>query len=366
MSTAQFIVQLAPRAYELRECAIPPPGPDAAIARVAACAICGTDLAVYKGIEANARYPLVPGHEPIGIIEAIGKDAATRWGVTEGDRVIVGSGLACGRCELCRNGRGCIFGGSRLPNFGYRHPEEWPYLWGGFGTHLYLPPQSFFLRAPSAISTPTLSLFNSVGNAWHWIVEVGCLGSGDVVLIFGPGPRGLAATAIAAMSGASQVVVVGLPGDQYRLNIASALGATATFAEEPEDLWPALADAFGYTKVDLVVDATSGGADLNSAISLIGTRGRIVVGGLRHGAGPGIKSDALDQMVLSEIKLSGARSSTPTAMQAAFRLLGLTTIPWASIATNAITLEQVSEVMESLADVGLGETRVHVRIEPNQ
>src|SRR5262249_57174217 len=47
-------------------------------------------------------YPVIPGHEPLGVIEEIGRNAAARWGVREGDRVAVRSGYGCGQCEACR------------------------------------------------------------------------------------------------------------------------------------------------------------------------------------------------------------------------------------------------------------------------
>ena len=366
MSTARYIVQTAPQTYEIRECDVPAPGPYDAYARIDACAVCGTDVSVYKGTEMQAKYPLVPGHEPVGVIESIGSEASARWGVVEGDRVLIGSSLACGRCVLCRDGRGCVLAGDRLPNLGYRSPMEAPTLLGGFATHLYLAPQMLVLPAPPGVPVSTLSLFNSVGNAWHWIVEIGRLAPGDLVLILGPGPRGLAATAIAAQIGASEIVVAGLANDSYRLEVATKLGATATIAQDPEHLAAAIMETFAGRQVDLVLDATSGGADIESLLPLMKVGGRIVLGGLRNGKDSGVSSNALDRIVLREIQLLGARSTPPSSVKAASRLLARQDLPWNEIATDAIGLDEVAKTMASLSESKLSPRQVHVRVEPNK
>src|SRR6185369_10398005 len=88
--TTRAVVQTGPRALELRELPVPDVDADSAILRVEACGICGSDAEQYVGT-IPVRYPLVPGHEPLGIIEAIGDRAAKRWRVDVGDRVAVES-----------------------------------------------------------------------------------------------------------------------------------------------------------------------------------------------------------------------------------------------------------------------------------
>src|SRR4051794_11123050 len=119
--TAQIVVQTAPERYELREMPVPDPGPDSALLRVEACGICGTDLEVFHGEVAVGQFPLVPGHEPLGVIERIGEDARRRWQLDEGDRIAVKSAIGCGRCVLCSRGAGCVeFTDGRIPNFGFQ------------------------------------------------------------------------------------------------------------------------------------------------------------------------------------------------------------------------------------------------------
>src|SRR5438876_7591782 len=88
--TSRAIVQTAPRHLELRELPLPDIDDDSGLLRVEACGICGSDAEQYAGV-LPVRLPVVPGHEPLGVIERIGDRAAKRWGVDVGDRVAVES-----------------------------------------------------------------------------------------------------------------------------------------------------------------------------------------------------------------------------------------------------------------------------------
>ncbi len=102
--TTRAIVQTAPRALELREFPIPDIGDEAALLRVEACGICGSDAEQYAGV-IPVRMPVIPGHEPLGIIERIGDRAARRWGVNVGDRVAVEALIPCAHCRACLSGQ---------------------------------------------------------------------------------------------------------------------------------------------------------------------------------------------------------------------------------------------------------------------
>jgi len=94
----------APR-QPLRLVAVPIPKPDATqvLVKVAACAVCRTDLHVLDGELPNPKLPLVPGHEIVGTVVEKGR-AAHRFKV--GNRVgIPWLGWTCSECEFCRNGR---------------------------------------------------------------------------------------------------------------------------------------------------------------------------------------------------------------------------------------------------------------------
>jgi D-arabinose 1-dehydrogenase-like Zn-dependent alcohol dehydrogenase len=88
---------------ELVERPIPDPGPNHVRVKVQACGICHSDAMTKEGLYPGIEFPRVPGHEVIGVIDAIGKEVPPRW--TQGQRVGVGWHAGnCGYCNSCRRG----------------------------------------------------------------------------------------------------------------------------------------------------------------------------------------------------------------------------------------------------------------------
>ena len=97
------MVQTDTRKLEPRELPLPEIGDDDALMRVEACGICGSDHEQFNGT-LRIPLPVIPGHEPLGVIEKIGDRAAKRWGVDVGDRVAVETMLGCKACPRCLTG----------------------------------------------------------------------------------------------------------------------------------------------------------------------------------------------------------------------------------------------------------------------
>src|ERR1700675_4446481 len=96
--TTRAVVQTGTRSLEMRELPLPEIGADDALLRVEACGICGSDYEQFAGA-LPVRFPVIPGHEPVGRIAEIGANAAKKWGVAVGDRVSVEALVPCGQCE---------------------------------------------------------------------------------------------------------------------------------------------------------------------------------------------------------------------------------------------------------------------------
>lgn len=86
----------------LEEAPVPDPGPDDVVVRIRSCGFCATDYKAIRGIRRNVRFPLVPGHEPAGVVAKVGSNVH-RW--REGDEVIVSPSGFCGLCPACRDGK---------------------------------------------------------------------------------------------------------------------------------------------------------------------------------------------------------------------------------------------------------------------
>lgn len=87
----------------LRELPRPEPGPGEVLVRVSACGVCRTDLHVVDGELPRPKLPVIPGHEIVGRVAALGPGVT---GLAEGDRVgVPWLGWTCGQCEFCQTGR---------------------------------------------------------------------------------------------------------------------------------------------------------------------------------------------------------------------------------------------------------------------
>ncbi len=88
---------------QLRDVPVPKAGPGQILIRVAACAVCRTDLHIVDGELPNPKLPLIPGHQIVGRVEKIG---ASVEGFSVGDRVgVPWLGWTCGECAYCRSNR---------------------------------------------------------------------------------------------------------------------------------------------------------------------------------------------------------------------------------------------------------------------
>ena len=133
------MVQTAPRKLEARDLPIPQIADDSAILRIEACGICGSDYEQYEGV-LQTPMPVIPGHEPLGIIEAIGDKAARRWGVDVGDRVAIETMLSCHCCDTCVGGHYHLC--DRRQIYSYIPLTESPGLWGAYSQYMYLAPNT--------------------------------------------------------------------------------------------------------------------------------------------------------------------------------------------------------------------------------
>ncbi len=224
MPQAKGMVLTAPRHFEMRDFAVPEIAPNEGLLRIEACGLCGTDHEQYHG-DIRSRHAFIPGHEVVGVIDAIGDEAAERWGLKTGQRVAVEVFKSCGECEQCRAGlyRRCERNGTATM-VGFTDVDLPPGLGGGYATHLYLGPDSMLLPVPEGMDPVMATLFNPLGAGIRWGVELPETAPGDVVVILGPGVRGLCAAAAAKEAGAAFIMITGFgPRDAQRLAIAPRL-----------------------------------------------------------------------------------------------------------------------------------------------
>ena len=348
MAKALAAVLERPRDFQFREFSIPDIGPDAGMLRVEGCGLCGTDYEQWQGHIKNfgAGMPIIPGHEVIGCIEAVGPEAARRWKVKEGDRVAIEPVIPCGHCSQCVVGAYTRCEADM--GYGLYHGTDVPpSLWGGYATHLYLHPRSMVHRLPSQIPTDLMTLFNPLSNAVRWVYEVGKAGLGSTVVIAGPGQRGLLAVVAARRAGASRIIVTGTRKDAARLALATRLGACATINVEEEDPVERVRQLTDGKLADIVLDVSAGAvAPVRQAVDMVKRGGRIVLAGLK-GSNP-LNGFLIDKVVFREIELVGVLSAGWTSCELAIDIIRQTGSELAVLCSHSFPLTHAREAVTTL------------------
>jgi alcohol dehydrogenase len=341
------MVLQAPRSLELREFDYPRVSDDDALLRIEACGLCGTDHEQYSG-HLFFGFAFIPGHESVGVIEAIGDEARARWGVQVGDRVAVEVFQSCRACEQCLAGnyRHCTRHGVG-DSYGFIPTDRHPGLWGGYAQYQYLSPDSMVLPVPEGLDPVLATLFNPLGAGIRWGATVPGTGPGSVVAVLGPGIRGLCSLVAAREAGASFVMVTGRGRrDRDRLAVAQRFGADLVVDTAEEDPVAVLKDAVGGG-ADIVVDVTAKAPDaFEQALRLARPEGTIVLAGTRGATVPDLN---VDLVVYKELRVLGALGVDVVAYRAALELLASRAYPFAEIPRRTSGFDDVSDMLQDMA-----------------
>ncbi len=172
-----------------------------------ASGICGTDKHTFRGETqqyagtdhaSSTPFPIIQGHENVGIVTAIGGGGATAFDGTPlriGDRVVPAPNRACGECEFCRGDYPYYFC-RRLENYGNSLTcAESPHLFGGWAEYLYLRPRTPVFRVPDGLPTnvAVLTELFAVTHSLDLAAKMprpGGFRPGDTVAVVGVGPVG--------------------------------------------------------------------------------------------------------------------------------------------------------------------------------
>src|SRR5919112_6324285 len=213
------IVFSGPGQFSLEELPDPAPGPRDVVVRVEAVGICGTDIHVLDGEFAPTVFPIIPGHETSGIVEAVG-DAVTK--LAPRDQVSVDPTLTCGECSFCSVGRGNLC-------------ENWNGAGvartNGSSAELMVMPVRNVHRLHDEVDLALAAMTEPLSCAIRGY-DLLPRRMGETYLIYGAGTMGLMMAQLAPRAGAATVTVVDrLPA---RLEAAREVGVerVATTAED--------------------------------------------------------------------------------------------------------------------------------------
>ena len=295
------VIMDAPMQARVGEWEMPRVGPEEVRVEVGAAGICAGDMYLYLGKNPYANYPVIGGHEVAGRVSEVG---ASVIGLSVGDPVVVEPFLGCGRCYPCRVGRSnCC---ARLQIIGVHRP-------GGYAETV-VAPASHIHRIPEGLSLADASFAEPVAIGVQ-ACRRGAVSAGEIVLILGCGPIGLALIEVARARGARVVAADPIPS---RREMAARLGAEALAADAT--LLPAVLDQTNGEGAPVVIEATGNPKAMEATAELVAAGGRIVIVGLVK-QGVGVTFPALD-FTRKEMTVVGSRASVDCFPEALSLLAG--------------------------------------------
>ncbi len=350
------------RRVEMRRFPVPEPGDEEGILKVELCGICGSDYHYYKEGD-HWPYQLPPqilGHEVVGRIDRIGRQAERRWRVKEGDLVIVESAITCGRCRYCLTGNSSLC--SNKQSYGMSASmKNPPHLWGGYSQYMYLHPNVILHPVPAGIEIHSAVLFSALANGVKWAERIPKLRLGDSIVILGPGQQGLGCVLASSMTGANPIIVAGLERDTKRLAVAKDLGATHTIVSERAPLADQVKNILGPEMADIVVDVTGSTDAQQAAVDLVRRGGIVVLAGRTPNQ---VVPLILDKLSARGITMIGARAHESEDVRKAIVVISARREPLAKLLTHELPLVDADRALRLIGQEILGEEAIHVALNP--
>jgi threonine dehydrogenase-like Zn-dependent dehydrogenase len=246
--------------------------PDCMLVKMKMSGVCGTDKHIFKDRMPELPFPIIQGHENVGVIQEIGEKAqkvdVLGNALEEGDRITWYPSIPCGKCWYCTwlpSTHGYGLCSQSIVDYGFTNCEKPPHLFGGWSEYVYLRAGTWIYRIPDSLPTETAVLVDVLASV-NGIERAQSLnpftregfGLADVVVIQGSGPIGVMAAFKSKAMGASNVIMVGAP--RNRLKLAEKFGVDSTINIEEvtgqNDRVKQITDLTHGIGADMVVDCT--------------------------------------------------------------------------------------------------------------
>ena len=316
-----MVLEAGARALRPRRLPVPEPGPGQVLVRVGACGVCRTDLHVVDGELAHPKLPLIPGHEVVGRVAALGQEVT---GLEEGARVgIPWLGWICGTCRFCRDGRENL-----CPRAGFTGYT----LDGGYADYALVDGR-YCLPIPGDYADAEAAPLLCAGLIGYRALRKA--GDGERVGLYGFGAAAHIVAQLAGFEG-RRVFAFTRPGDDAAQAFARSLGA----------VWAGASDQAPPEELDAAIIFAPVGALAPAALRAVAPGGTVVCAGIHMSDIPSFPYEILwgERRLLSVANLT--RKDGVEFLALAARAGIRTTI-------EPLPLEQANEALDKLRGGGL-------------
>jgi L-iditol 2-dehydrogenase len=297
--------------------------------KIAACAVCGSDVRTYRHGARNIDRPVVLGHELSGTIVEIG---GTLNGFSEGQRVAVAPAIPCGGCRYCQRGIETMC--EHLRSIGYQFD-------GGLAEFMSVPASA--VRAGCVNPVPDTVSFEEAAIAEPLACVINAqellrLTAGDTVVVIGAGPVGCLHVGLARVHGAAKIMLVDLRAE--RLQVAQPFGADVVIDASQEDVHARVLEETDGAGASVVIVAAPSRRAQEQAVTLVARRGRINFFGGLPKTDPIISLDA-NAVHYEELTIVGSYGSRPGQNRRALDLVASGHLPIGQLVGLELPLDRV-------------------------
>jgi len=329
-------VAKGPGNIEIRDMEIPQiPNDDWVLIKVKAAGVCGTDLHIWHD-QFPYWPPVVLGHEFSGEIVEAGKNVKN---CKVGDKVVAEPhSLACGVCELCRQGKVQICAEKRSPGWGIN---------GAFTDYLVMP-SMLLHKIPEGLSYELAALAEPMAITIHQVIERGKIECQDFAVITGAGPIGILAAFVAKSMGAGKVAITGMSTCEYmRFDIAKELGADYIINVEKENAVDKIMELTNGRGADIVIETSGSGSAIAQTVEMVRKCGRICAIGIN---GRDTVSFPWNKAIYKVLDVVFNMSSSYTAWDRALALISNTLMDLNSLITHKSSIHDWEQVFCDLEE----------------
>lgn len=343
--TMPAVICHAPEDYRLEEHPVPQIGPGEVLLRIQSVGICASDLKCYLGAplfwgdehrEGYCQAPIIPGHEFVGEVVALGDGAEEKYGLQLGDMAVSEQIVPCGQCRYCKRGQYWMCMVHDI--YGFRKAT-----FGAMAQYCRLPAKALNYRIPNSVKTEHAAFVEPLACAIH-AVERGNIELHHTVVIAGAGPLGLGMIAAARMKNPALLIALDL--DDKRLDIAEACGADIGLNPTKSDVIyevRKLTEGYGC---DVYIEATGHPAAVEQGLHMICKLGTFVEFSVMREP---VTTDWTIIGDTKELNIHGAHLS-PHTYPTAIRMLEKGLLPMDQIITHELPLEDFQTGIDLVAN----------------
>lgn len=309
---------------KLEQIDIPQLGVNDVRIRVHACGLNWLDVGIRRGPKFGAiPLPIITGSDISGTIDAVG-DNVVGW--NEGDEVTVYPLLTCGKCEYCRQGELTV-----CPE----HQIIGEHVNGGLAEYVIVPEHNLIRKPSNLTHVQVASLPVVTMTAWHMLITVANLQTGEMVFIPGAG-GGVASMGIQIAKHAGAIVYTTTSTPQ-KMQLAQELGADFVFNYHDDDWVEQVIAATGGRGVDLAQDNV-GAKTWANTLKTLARNGKMVVCGSHSGTNFDL---AIPQIYHRQLSILGANGGTYNELSRALAVIDTGQIK--PVVDKVLRLDQIHE-----------------------